>query len=432
LHELLALTPVEDYRAEMMLRGWVQALGKGRSAAPGTEFHGPDPLSPPRLGPREVHVLFAFLGPHLVRWTARQGEVREDTLPGTPARWRDDVRELRRAFEARAGDALADQRLRERSRAIARTLLPRSVLEQPTLQRLYLSAAGPLTALPFEALDIGLASDYEPLASRVEVAMVRACAPRSRPSSRVVVVAAPAVSPQDRARYPELVPLAEATQEAETVGRLWPEARVLVGSNATKAAVLSAWRSAGVIDVAAHLVPVPQIPYYDFIPLAPDSGRSEAPLIEVTDVRRLDLSRCALVVLSTCASGVPYVANERVGPSMADAFLDAGAHAVLRTLRSVSDREARAFVETFLQEWRDDGGDAVAAAHAARIRLLRSSSGFGTPREWAAWSVAVNLPPAAPGAPRASLVAGTLDASRRGHLGSAATGTRTANRPQAP
>jgi len=174
---------------------------------------------------------------------------------------------------------------------------------------------------------------------------------------------------------------------------------VRVGSEGRKRTVLADWRQAGLIHIAAHLVRVPEIPYYDFIPLAPDSGAGDADravTLEVSDVRSLDLAHCELVVLSTCASGVPYVARRRVGPSMADAFLDAGARSVLRTMRPVADDEAVRFVAAFLTAWRANGHDAVAAARAARSASRRDRTAAADPYEWSAWSVAVSLVPAAP------------------------------------
>ncbi|HXJ68120.1 MAG TPA: CHAT domain-containing protein, partial [Verrucomicrobiae bacterium] len=161
-----------------------------------------------------------------------------------------------------------------------------------------------------------------------------------------------------------------------------------------------------------HLVRVAEIPYYDFIPLAADSGPadvSRAATLEVSDVRSLDLAHCELVVLSTCASGVPYVARRRVGPSMADAFLDAGARSVLRTMRPVTDDEAGRFVAAFLTRWRSNGHDAVAAAREARVALQRDRTIAKDPYAWSAWSVAVNL---VPGALRSSPVLAST--ARRG------------------
>jgi CHAT domain-containing protein len=131
-------------------------------------------------------------------------------------------------------------------------------------------------------------------------------------------------------------------------------------------------------------------------------------VIEVADIRALDLSRCELVVLSTCASGVPYVAQHRVGPSMADAFLDAGAREVLRTMRPLEDTEARPFVTAFLRAWRTNGHDAVAAAHVARLESLPAGPYGDDPYAWSAWSVAVNLLPSERG-PSETLASGAVD-----------------------
>src|SRR5262249_35914743 len=152
----------------------------------------------------------------------------------------------------------------------------------------------------------------------------------------VSVLADPESGRDEQRRHPDLGPLPKSLAEAESTLTFWPTASVLTGRGATKTALLEDWRDAGVIEIAAHLVRLREIPFYEYVPRAPSSGDGvrdqRADVLEITDIRRMDLSRCGLVVLATCASGVPFVAGRRVAPSMADAFVDAGAHAVLRTL----------------------------------------------------------------------------------------------------
>jgi len=380
--------PASTYRGELTLRGWVRLLGGHARGEPAAKWDWHSIELAPRLEPGEAHVMFAFVGERLCRWTATARGVSLDTLAGGLADWRRRVSELQEAFAEPGGET----RARELLRALARDLLPDGVRANPRLRRLYWSGAGPLAALPLEALDIGSGPRYEPIGSRIETAMLRGADSGREPGREVSVLAAPGLSDSERRLYPGLLPLHQSAAEAEDVRRSWPQAHVLTGAAATEAAVLQSWTDAGLIHIAAHLVRLDEIPYYDFIPIATDSTGARDATLEVADVRQRDLSRCELVVLSTCASGVPYVGRRRVGPSMADAFLDAGARAVLRSLRPVEDGEARHFVDLFLSEWRVNGHDAVAAAHAARLRFFVDGASVASPVAWATWSVAVNVP----------------------------------------
>ena len=388
LLETSTSAPSPSYRTELALRGWVRMLGGRTRGEPTARWSWRATTLAPSLREGEAHLVFAFVGDRLCRWTATPRGVSLDTLAGDALAWRRRVSDVRESL-ARPG---SEQRSREMLRALARELLPDRLRTDVQLRRLYWSPAGPLAALPLEALDVGAGQRYEPLGSRIEAATLRGADAGRVPAPDVAVLAAPALSETGRRLPRGLAPLDQSAAEAEDVRRWWPRALLLTGAEATETAVLESWNSAGLVHIAAHLVRLGEIPYYDFIPLAIDHTPGADATLEVADVRGRDLSRCELVVLSTCASGVPYVGRRRVGPSMADAFLDAGARAVLRSLRPVEDAEARRFVVAFLGEWRRNGRDAVAAAHAARRSLFAKDPSRDSPASWATWSVAVNVP----------------------------------------
>ena len=180
------------------------------------------------------------------------------------------------------------------------------------------------------------------------------------------------------------------------VSAAWSGTRVLAGSHATKDSVLDAWAHAPRIYVAAHVAHVPEIPFLTFVPLAVPEGADESrAYLEIKDVRSLDLSGCELSVLSACASGAPYVERGRVAPSLGDAFLDAGARAVVQTFLPLSDADASRFATRFLTRW--DGGreDVVRALNLARREDLIGTGRAVDPAAWATWSVSVRGVPAA-------------------------------------
>jgi CHAT domain-containing protein len=127
------------------------------------------------------------------------------------------------------------------------------------------------------------------------------------------------------------------------------------------------------------------VPYIAFVPMATAaSGRDADAYLELADILGADLSGCELVVLSSCASGAPYVEGHVASPSLGDAFVDAGARAVVGTFWSVRDDAAARVMREFARAYRGRGADAVTALCAARRRLLEEGV---SPHEWAAYAI---------------------------------------------
>lgn len=436
-HEILATDPASGYRLEMEWRGIARELGRATgpdpaaggaaraSAAPGPPVRNrgaaqasapPGPPARDRAAalpatlppPGVIHCVYLPLEHATIRWTATSSGVERDTLPLSRERARERVRELLERIAEDAGDERAEvpAGLAAELRALAALLLPGEVLrESPAdpVRTFCVSADGPLAALPFEALDLSGPGEYQPLASRWDVARIHSLdVPRRRRAPGAPsVVADPAFPPTVRRRFAIDPRLDQARAEARLAASLWPGARMLSGAAARKPAVLAAWREAPRIHVAAHLVRPPELPALGFVPLAasgPEAAEDDF-CLDPGDVRTLDLSGCELVVLSACASGAPDLSPRSVGPSLADAFLDAGAAAVVQTLRPVADDEAREFVTGFLRTTAAGGSDVVSALGRSRRLALSHGPGARRPAAWAAWSVGVlGYPRAAPAA----------------------------------
>lgn len=423
-HEILSRDAWGGYRLEMDWREVMNQTGRhvahpGPAAAaavtadftPGFPRNGASALLPP---PGVTHCVYLSLEGSTVRWTASSTGVVCDTLPLPLERTRARVRALLEGIGSGTGTSPGQVTavIAEELSALAREVLPVQVLElHPgrSIPTLCISADGPLAGLPFEALDLSATGHYEPLALRWDVARIQSLQTyrHVRASGPPSVVADPAIPPALRRRYGIDTRLDQAVTEARVAARLWPGARLLTGSAARKDAVLDAWRHAPRIHVAAHMVRSDELPAHGFVPLAtphPNSGEDES-CLDPGDVRALDLSGCDLVVLSACASGAPDLSAKRVGPSLADAFLDAGAAAVVQATRPVGDLEARQFMTGFLQA--AENYDVVSALGRARRAALHDGPGARDPAAWAAWTVGIlgypraaeDLPPTPPAAP---------------------------------
>ncbi len=344
-----------------------------------------------------VHVLYLVRGDGVLRWTRTAAGVRREPLPVAP-------RELERrvarsvgilsrepATPAESWSSGADEDLR----VLARLLLPPEcqapVSAVGTLPLLLISADACLSEFPFETLLVSGPDGHEaPLLARMDVAYLRFAERRRATRARgpAVVVARPTL-PERLRGHPGLGDLPNSEREANLAMAAFPGARLLEGTEATKQALTGLWEQAPVIYLAAHLVRDPEVPYVTFVPLAPAAaGDSLADTyLDLTDIRRSRLEGCRLVVLSTCSSGAPYVEGSVVAPSLGDAFLDAGAAAVVQTFWHVEDEVAGGLMSRFLQEVGFAGRHPVQALGSARRAFLTGDQGLRHPFYWASYAV---------------------------------------------
>lgn len=395
-HELGGLTPAEGYAFEL---AWRSRARRGAAAWPaGFEFR------PPGRPTAGLHLVYHFLPDRLLRWSASRDGVVLDTLAVDPGTCLADVRratELLRREPVARGQHLGPESARV-LRRLATLLLPAELASgRSRPASLAVSPDGPLLALPFEALCVPAAAGLAPLALAVDVEYDAGWSAAPAPArGRSVVVSNPELPAGFQRLYAGSVPLQGSAAESECARRRWPDALLLSGRDATRANVLRAARGASHVYIAAHHVRDPGAPFLGFIPLAPEPGPwAGDAMIESADVRALDMAGCRLAVLASCASGAPYGEGEHPGPSLGDAFLDAGARAVVRSFWDVGDEETREFMARFLAA-DARAADPVAALNAARRAALRPGADV-PPRVWAAWSVARTRGPEG-GAPRAA------------------------------
>lgn len=264
----------------------------------------------------------------------------------------------------------AAQRLRADLRVLARpgmSVSMRSVVETSVVRQaealdalfvVPLGVDGPLhvvgpawcATLPWATLPSrrGVATSAGP---RVDLARTR---PGRAQGQRIVVVAGP--------------DLDEAEREALEIAEMWPEAELLVGREATCAAVTRALRSADVVHLAAHGSHAPENPLFSSVRLA--DGALLAHEIATAPVA------AATVVLSACELGA---ASERAGGlplGLASVLLGLGAGHVVASVAPVSDAAARVLMTQFHEELATAGAGVVHAL--ARATASEPCSPFVT------------------------------------------------------
>jgi len=385
VHELAGLTPEQGYGFELEWRSRMRRASTardGRAASPPGAFS----PAPARDG---THLLYAFVDYRLLRWCAGPSGVTVDTLPLSPQACLAEVREAIELLQSESPDSRSwyGPRTRRALERLSQQLLPAAWPgPEGGSGTLEISPDGPLQALPFEAL-ITPGSDGLPLTFTAAVSYDLGWRSASRVApSASLIFASPSLPPTLRRRYASPPQLQD--DDVRSARALWAGARLLEGDSATKAAFLEAADRASRVYVAGHHLLNPSVPFLGYLPVA---SATDAPvgdaLLEASDLSGLDLSGCELAVLATCAGGAPKSGMLQPGPSLRDAFIDAGAHAVVSSFWDVDDEETSAFMRMFLTEFEHDHDAAHALERARRDAI--SASPRMSPRVWAGWSVAV-------------------------------------------
>jgi len=157
--------------------------------------------------------------------------------------------------------------------------------------------------------------------------------------------------------------LDDAEQEAEDVADML-NVEPLIGSLATKKAVLERISTARIIHLATHAKFDPDNPLETCIMLANDE------VLKARDVIYINMHP-ALITLSACETGMvgSMGSDEIVG--LSQAFLHAGATTLLVSLWSVDDLMTKKFMINFYGCWINKGLDKAEAFHKAMSEIRK-------------------------------------------------------------
>ena len=307
----------------------------------------------------------------------------EATIFALPAR-----RELRGRVEILEGllstrDASGDSAVKASVR-LYEDLLQEPLTTLPAeVRRLVIIPDDFLFRCPFGGLRAS--DDAVPIGSRFEISVVPSAAVwvhlknqslgRSpEPRSAALIFFAPAIGEIDdeepgfRAAGPwveglRLAPLRHAEREARSLKRVAGKGSlVLSGADASERALKeTSLGGFGIIDLVTHAVVDEEQPERSAILLAPGS-EDEDGFLQIREIADLDLDG-QLVILSSCRSSSGRILGGEGAQSLARAFLQAGAGAVLASLWPLEDREASILFSSFAKAL--GGGQSVAGALSA-------------------------------------------------------------------
>jgi tetratricopeptide (TPR) repeat protein len=350
-----------------------------------------------------IYLTYVIHADQVWRWTCDARGVRSDVLDIST---RDLAALSKDAWQTMATDPLSVEapppsNLIAISRKMAKVLLPRDVIKnRASHTSVYVTADGFLRQIPFETFNVSDGNDYDPLLRHCDVVYVRhldksAKTQATNTQSDGLVVVSTARSSRFGNSYSNQRNLEQARKEGQFVAAKFPKCVFLQGKSATKSNITQLWEDVSFIYVASHIASDPDAPYLSLLPLASieqqaAQGGPDAAFLDVADVRSADLSRCEVVVLSGCSSGTPYVGRRNTAPSFGDAFLDAGAGAVVQTYWDVRDDRARDLMEAFVSRWDGSSASVVKALCDARREAMQGPDGIRHPFSWAAYSVQIN------------------------------------------
>lgn len=160
--------------------------------------------------------------------------------------------------------------------------------------------------------------------------------------------------------------LPESRQEVLSIAQIaGAGSKVLLGRDATetvlKALPISQYR---VVHLAVHAIADSQYPDRSALVFAADNPPEDG-LLQVREITRLHLN-ADLVTLSACQTGVGATEGEAGVISLEQAFLMAGAKAVVASLWNVEDQSTTVLMESFYRHLAEHEDKALALAHAKR------------------------------------------------------------------
>ncbi|HSY49011.1 MAG TPA: CHAT domain-containing tetratricopeptide repeat protein [Thermoanaerobaculia bacterium] len=166
--------------------------------------------------------------------------------------------------------------------------------------------------------------------------------------------------------FPDLPRLPGAEAEAREIGKLYGQARVVTGKEATREEFVNAARRGALIHYAGHAV-------FDSLDgaalLLASSGRDNG-RVTAADIATIPMEKVSLLVLSACGTW-KQIENGSGPLGLAEVFLRAGVHTVVASLAPVEDGSASHLLVAFHEALRS-GDDAAAALRKAQCRLIHN------------------------------------------------------------
>lgn len=173
-----------------------------------------------------------------------------------------------------------------------------------------------------------------------------------------------------------------AEQEAEIVGRHFPQPKILTRSQATETILYEESSAYDVIHLACHAFMNRSEPMSSQLLLSQD--KTNDGLLTVKELYSLNL-KANIVTLSACETGLSELANGDELIGLVRGFFLAGARSVLASLWKVDDKATQKIMTLFYKELKS-GKDKATALQTTKLNFIRSAE-FNQPFYWAAFNL---------------------------------------------
>jgi CHAT domain-containing protein len=340
------------------------------------------------LSDDEALLEYAILADRLAIFTAGRAGVAVDVVRIDPGELRRDVAHLADLLQRRADLPGIDAAVARLSEPLLRPVAQRI----GAARRLIIVPDRHLHSVPFAALRNPL--NGRRLVEDLTIVIAPNAAARTYPAHPRSDVALVVGDPTSAGT----APLPEAVQEAQAIAAMYRSATVLLGDGATRSRFVNAARTSGIIHYAGHARSDARSSFGS-LRLAGDENVRSGDL-EATDIAHMPLESAPLVVLAACGTIRGDADHVEGMPSVARAFLAAGARGVVGTLWEIDDDAAAQLFRRFHQQL-SRGASPSAALRAAQLELLRSGDPrLQHPSTWAPVEVLGGYEPAAPPPPQ--------------------------------
>jgi CHAT domain-containing protein len=348
------------------------------------------------LPPDAAAAIFKATSTRLLCWVVTNRAARAIVLDLSPAALERRIRAYRRALMSLD----ESDTVRQLSSELYTTLIAALGLD-PKVRTLAMVLDGPLHGVPFASLRDPRSGQFlveqyslveAPSAgvllrhavTRVGNPAAPAVPERGGAQTSPLLIGAPAL---DQTVFATLPVLRGAEEEVRALAAMYPDARLLMGTAASKSRVLSSLAGHRLVHFAGHAIPNPQYPAFSLLALAPDPESGESGAVFAHEIEQLQLRGVDVVVLAACDTATGYLSLSEGPLSLARAFLAAGVPRVVASLWRVDDRETAALLRRFHEQLRA-GRSPAHALREAQLHALKSSDVLlRRPAVWAAFSV---------------------------------------------
>jgi len=178
--------------------------------------------------------------------------------------------------------------------------------------------------------------------------------------------------------------LPAATEEVSTLGRIFINANIITGKDATVSRVAQSTAGTLYIHFATHGIINSLEPKESYLLLAGEPGRLSVKDI-VEDNYKLSFAGTRIVTLSACETNIGGFDPSAVYSSLSRAFTKAGAPTVVASLWSVNDTSTKETMTAFYKEI-VEGQSKAEAMRRAQLAVMRDPR-FAHPYYWAPFIV---------------------------------------------